>query len=383
MKKNLIALAVAGALAAPAAAMADATVYGKLHMSVDSYDNGGDDNVTLQQDGEASGLAIASNSSRFGIKGSEDLGSGLTAIWQAESTLNMDDGSGSLSNRNTYVGFKGGFGTVMAGHHDSPVKTIGRKADLFGDQVGDSRSIIRGRFAGADLDPRTSNMLMYVSPSMGAIQAAVQYSPDEDSSDATTNVNMGTAGGYVVVSTTVANNPDTSHLSAAVWYDQGPLYVALGYSEDQADDGAAGYADETAMRLVGSYKMDALKFTALYQQAEGLGNVDGDDADMWGIGAAFNMGGGNTVKAQYYSATLESKAAGATDAEATVWAIGFDHAMSKQTSVYAAYSVSENDAGTNNGINVTPWGGTGHDNLASGVNDESASALSVGVVHKF
>jgi len=338
MKKNLIALAVAGALAAPAAAMADATIYGKLHMSVDMYETD-----------TAEGTAVASNSSRLGFKGSEDLGNGLSAIWQAESTINMDDGNGSLTNRNTYVGFKGGFGTLMAGHHDSPVKTIGRKVDLFGDQVGDSRSIIRGTVGGADYDQRNSNMIMYVTPAMGALQGAIQYVPDENTESPV----------------------DDTTLSIAGWYNAGPLYVALGYNETQADSGAAGYEDETVLRLVGAYQMDALKVTALYQTAEGVGNID-QDADAYGLGAAFNMGGGNTVKAQYYMLDADGD-------EASTMAIGFDHAMSKQTSVYAAYALSDNDTG----VTVTPWGGTGHDNLAGGVSGEDASAFSVGVVHKF
>ena len=346
MKKNLIALAVAGALAVPAAAMADATIYGKFHVSIDSYDNGGNGAA------EASGLSVSSNSSRLGFKGSEDLGNGLSAIWQTESTIGVDgDGSG-LSNRNTYVGFKGGFGTLMAGHHDSPVKTIGRKADFFGDQVGDSRSIIRGTAGGADFDQRNSNMLMYVTPAMGALQAAFQYVPDENTEDAT----------------------DETTLSIAGWYNAGPLYVALGYNETQNDDGvlpASGDEDETVTRLVATYQMDALKVAALFQTASGVGHVD-LDADAYGIGAAFNMGGGNTIKGQYYLLDADGD-------EASTMAVGFDHAMSKQTSVYAAYALSDNDTG----VTVTPWGGTGHDGLAGGVSGEDASAFSVGVVHKF
>ena len=343
MKKNLIALAVAGALAVPAAAMAEATIYGKLHMSVDMYDNGGNG------PDEAGGVAVSSNSSRFGFKGSEDLGNGLSAIWQAESQINMDDGDGDLTNRNTYVGLKGGFGTLMAGHHDSPVKTIGRKVDLFGDQVGDSRSIIRGRVGGADYDQRNSNMIMYVTPAMGALQGAIQYVPDENDEDTT----------------------DETTLSIAGWYNAGPLYVGLGYNETQADDNAPGYEDETVIRLVAAYQLDALKLTALYQAAEGVGYVD-QDADAYGIGAAFNMGGGNTIKGQYYMLDADGD-------EASTLAIGFDHAMSKQTSVYAAYALSDNDTG----LTVTPWGGTGHDNLSAGADGEDADVFSVGVIHKF
>ena len=343
MKKNLIALAVAGALAVPAAAMAEATIYGKFHMSVDMYDNGGNGTE------EAGGVAVSSNSSRIGFKGSEDLGSGLSAIWQTESTIDVASDGSSLSGRNSYLGVKGGFGTLMAGRHDSPVKTLGRKVDLFGDQVGDSRSIIRGRFAGADYDQRNSNMIMYVTPAMGALQGAIQYVPDENEEDTT----------------------DVTTLSIAGWYNAGPLYVGLGYNENQADDNSPGYEDETVVRLVGAYQMDALKVTALYQAAEGVDNVD-QDADAYGLGAAFKMGGGNTIKGQYYMLDADGD-------EASTMAVGFDHAMSKQTSIYAAYALSDND----DGLTVTPWGGTGHESLASGVDGEDASVFSLGMIHKF
>ena len=85
MNKTLIAMAVAGLMAAPMAAQADATVYGKIHVSIDSGDTGGQD---LAPD-NASGLYWQSNSGRVGVKGSEDLGGGLSAIWQFESNASF------------------------------------------------------------------------------------------------------------------------------------------------------------------------------------------------------------------------------------------------------------------------------------------------------
>ena len=132
MKKNLIALAVAAAVAAPAAVMADATVYGKINMSIDSQD-----------DGSESGLFHSSNDSRMGFKGSEDLGNGLSTIYQVEVDL---DGSGPGADlawqnglRNTYIGVASNWGTVLTGKHDTPYKIVGRKLDLFGDTRGDAR----------------------------------------------------------------------------------------------------------------------------------------------------------------------------------------------------------------------------------------------------
>ncbi len=46
------------------------------------------------------------------------------------------------TNRNSFIGLSGNFGTTLVGRHDTPLKLVGRKADLFGDQIGDSRNLI-------------------------------------------------------------------------------------------------------------------------------------------------------------------------------------------------------------------------------------------------
>ena len=79
MKKSLIALAVAGAMAAPMAAQADATLYGSLRIKV--MDN---DNVST---------GVVDNFSRIGIKGSSDLFSGAKAIYQFEQAIDPEAGS--------------------------------------------------------------------------------------------------------------------------------------------------------------------------------------------------------------------------------------------------------------------------------------------------
>ena len=94
MNKKLLALAVAAALA-PAAAMADSgnvTIYGSLHMSVDSLKG----NSSLDGTSNESEMNISSNSSYIGFKGNEDLGNGLKAIWQMETQVGIGDtGSGN------------------------------------------------------------------------------------------------------------------------------------------------------------------------------------------------------------------------------------------------------------------------------------------------
>src|SRR3990167_6336854 len=109
MKKKLLMAAVGAALVVGpmVAANAAATLYGRFHLSMDRQDNGGD--PAIEQ-----GL-ISSNTSRFGIKGDEDLGGGLKSIYQMETSFTADEGGGSLAGRNTFVGLAGEMGTVKIG----------------------------------------------------------------------------------------------------------------------------------------------------------------------------------------------------------------------------------------------------------------------------
>jgi len=105
MKKNLLALAIAGAFVAPVA-MADnanVTVYGIADASYENIDSG---DTTAGVSGVTNNK-ISSNQSRIGFKGTEDLGGGLKAIFQVERQVDLDAASGpATSARNTFVGGK-------------------------------------------------------------------------------------------------------------------------------------------------------------------------------------------------------------------------------------------------------------------------------------
>src|SRR5690606_2453266 len=110
MKKSLLALAVIGAFAGTA--QAQVTVYGMLDTGIIISDDGQERTTQM-----GSGIGGAT---RWGIRGSEDLGNGLKAHFVLESGFNSDDGSGSGGfSRLSYVGLEGGFGTVRLGRQDT------------------------------------------------------------------------------------------------------------------------------------------------------------------------------------------------------------------------------------------------------------------------
>jgi len=308
MKNNLIALAVAAAVAAPMAASADATIYGRLHADFGSVSNG-----------DQSTLAITNNASRIGFKGSEDLGDGLKAIWQIESSIGGDSSAfsgGTLASRNTFVGLSGGFGTALIGRHDTPYKIIGRKVDLFGDQYGDTRALtnVLGQ------DARANNVIAYATPAMGGFGILAAYVTDNQV-DALTN----------------DKSADAYSINAT--YSSDMFWVGGAY---QKMEQAGGYTDGiTAARLAGYVKLAGFKITAglTDQEAKDVGVKD--ELSTYGIGAAYTIGGKHVIKGQYYAATAKDIAG--DEAKASTASIGYDYKLSKKTTVGAYYSMMTND----------------------------------------
>jgi predicted porin len=388
MTKNILAIAIAAAVMAPSA-FAAATVYGVAHMSGNSFSsvNDGANNST--------GLtSIGSNSSRLGIKGSEDLGGGLSAVYQMEfavaldgnkdgsvaksandgSQLNANDNAGITSIRNSFVGLGGGFGTVLAGRHDSLIKMTGRKYDLFGDQVGNNRNILRmslptvaasaGDVSTFAVDGRHNNVLAYISPTWSGFHFGLAYVPSSATSGAETYDNT-------------ANK--SAALTALADYTAGAFSVTAGYINiDNAARltalGAASGDAFTAYRLGAGYTFGAAKVVGLYQNSA-LGSAI--TQDTYGLGGSYKVGAAGTIKAQYYMAGNNKAVA---DTNGTLTTVGYDHALSKNTTAYAVYSAAHNAA---NAAYSTDMGNSGAGSNVAAVTGKDNSAVSVGIIHNF
>jgi predicted porin len=334
--KKILAVAIATAFAAPAfAATSNVDIYGKVHLSVNWYDDNPND---------TSDIGISSNASRIGFKGSEDLGGGLKGIWQIESGVNLDEQNGTLASRNSFVGLSGGFGTALLGNHDTPLKLVGRKVDLFGDTLGDSRNVM-----GGGSDARARNVAAYISPNFGGFSGAFAYTTD-------------LAGGG-----NGTDKEDQSAWNLNVEYGNGPIYVGFAYGDGDYHD-ENGY--EEHWRLAGSFSFGDFKVVGQY---DALGVESGDDYDAWMVGGAFKMGA-MTFKANWMAGDSD-------DFEPEQFNVGVDYAMSKRTTVYAMYVNGEDVVlGAGGGSSDRVGGGSGI-GLADG--DGDIAALSVGVVHNF
>ena len=332
MNKKLLPLAVAAIMAAPAAQASDLTVYGKAHLSLSTYDDSAAAGGRYNWD-------ISSNASRLGVKGSEDLGNGLKAIFKMEMQVRMANNDGDvtsqsiasegLSMRNSYVGLAGGWGTFLIGRHDTPMKISTGSLDLFGDTIADYNG------NGADAEPstvtaglgiqdiRADSVLAYVSPNMNGLTiAAATITAGLDDS---------------------TNGADGSDLveaySVAAMYSNGPFFASLAYEafEDRLIANAVADADEK-WRLGLGYTANNFHVGFVYEDQEAQGGTVGNDYEIWQLSGSYTFGN-NVLKAAY-----GERDGSGTNEDRDQWAIGLDHKMSKRTKVYAVYTDMDSSA---------------------------------------
>lgn len=353
MKKNIIALAIASAVAAPIA-MADAPViYGQINMAVEQVSNSKDLRAANAVGKSKDGTQVNSVASRIGVKGSEDLGNGLKAIYQLEFEVGID-GDGSVTGRNQFVGLAGGFGTVLAGRHDLPTKMI-QATDLFDDGVADNGKIA-GEL-GADkkaMETRVSQALVYVSPSFSGVKLMAALSPKETGGDNTKESEL------------------TDLYSVAIAYGSknNGLYLAAGMDQaSKAYNNGAPLAlgNETAehVRVVAQYRTGGLVANVMYQDFAGKALKD---TLQGGTNIQANLGyqmGKFMPKVKVSSIDYSGKTFTAPTVkakDATNYAVGLDYALGKKTTSYVTYTMLEN---------------------VDGVKKQDTDTISVGLLHKF
>lgn len=370
MKKKLLALAVAGAFVAPVA-MADTanvTVYGQANASFDMVNNGRTASNTGTRNNK-----VSSNASRLGVKGSEDLGGGLNAIFQIESAIGVDNAATSaLANRDTYVGLSGeGFGSLVLGIKDSPYKASTRKLDAFIDTIADNRSLMGFGSTQASFDGRTSDSVTYTSPNLGGVTVAVQYGAKAE--------------------TALGDQRKGSQWSLSAVYDAAPFYASVA-NERKSTTNASMYATqarEQAYKLGGAYKVEQFEADVVFERVtETAANTattafsDNIGHKAVYLGGKFNISSSDAVKLAFtkkFNQNMDGRAS-RFDTSATQMSIGFDHSLSKRTAVYALFTKLNNKSAANYTLGNAGFstGGTAPNGVGS-----DPSAVALGVKHNF
>ena len=279
MKRKALVLAVAGIVGAPMAAHAQSasvTIYGRLYPEIGYSKTSGATPVgtavsTLVSAPTGENLASLyqenTSNSRFGLRGQEPLGGGLSAIFQLEQTINFDAGTGVLASRDSFVGLSSDkFGTVKLGNMDTVYKQLGDSLSFFGVSSGNivSQSNIlskpgTGTSSSGSFHLRRANSVVYQSPTMHGFQLLGQYSPDEAKTP--------TRNAYLV--------------SLGAKYENGPLYVALAYEDHRdlfggsrnAKSSLSNFADQNA-------RSDDTAVRATVKYEFGMHTVEADMASI-------------------------------------------------------------------------------------------------------
>ncbi len=320
-------------------------LYSVAHMSVDTDD-----------DGQNRSESIASNSSRLGLRGRQQIGPGLEVVFQYEQGIDLtgegeNDGNGPGSSsslftasRDSYLGLSGRLGTIRGGKLGGLNQWV-YDYNLFADQVGDLGNL----WGGTGLPGRVSSMGQYVSPDLAGFGFSLSYAPEEGIDDA-----------------------DIVLLGAHYEWrglKLGAGYIDLGGGTSRLVD----RRDRQAWALTGSYDFGPLSIGGGWQRDLGIDAAPGNDRNSFSVGSAWTAGTKWTLKSQFTWSDSSLP-----DADASQWAIGLDYAWMPELTVYLAYSSVRNDE--NAAFSANNYG---KGDARFPLPGDNPDALSAGIVYRF
>jgi len=318
----LTALALALAPASAQAQAGNVVLYGRLNLALENV-----------QDGQQHVTRESNNRSVLGFRGAEDLGNGMSALFQIEGTLAPDTGAGSPAARDTRVGLATPYGTVFGGNWVTPYNGATSGLDPFYPTTAGYMSIMGNGSAPttnnvidtSSFDRRQQNSVHYWSPDWHGLTLRVAQGLNEEKP---------------------ASGAKPSLTSAALVYEQGPLFLAAtherhhdyqgpGLNDSGSKVGAAWRFGDTRIaavveRLRYATRTGGLARTSYYLSAT---RQIGAHGLRFGVARA---GDGKGV------GRIGSIAAGA-DTGALHYTAGYDYNLSKRTSAFFYYTHLRND----------------------------------------
>lgn len=346
MKKLLLAAAVAAAIpcAASAQSTPNVTMFGVMDMGLNRIDLGAGATSMRVDSGMLS-------TGRWGLRGSEDLGGGLSALFHLEGEVAGDTGTGSnggafVFTRRVFAGLKGGFGEIYAGRDYTPAYWADIAADITGYGLYGSSRVFQ---ASSGLTNRFSNGLFWNSPVWSGFQVKAVWSTGEQTAEPKDRGNA---------------------LGLGAFYTSGPLLLTAHYQS--VKNTATPVVETKETGIGGGYTIGPVRLRAGWGKADPEGNAN--NLSQVHLGAGYTVGAGEFyVQGQQ----IKREAATGTEPKATVWGLGYVHSLSKRTTLYAAYGQTRNNA-------------TGNFVLANSANTyaptaagESPKGLALGIRHQF
>lgn len=374
MQKKLMALAVAGALSAPVAAFAQASnvqIYGRANVGLDNYQaTGGATDVKAR-------MRVFDQGSRLGVRGAEDLGGGLKAIFQIESGVNIDTGTangqsgtpntstGTFASRDSYAGLEGGFGRVQFGrlalwYTNGVIEQMtANYVNIGTPESSGATSKIKQPLV------RQSNVVMYTTPTFSGFNAGAYYVPNSEAAAAGDNTDGKITG-------LVANY-------------SGIVNVKADWAKNKAQTLTTGVAvsDVTGTKVgVGYPYMPGAQVSLIVIQLQQT-NVGAalDKVKQRAYVLSWEHVFGNIQPlAQYAKSNKETGCSGTAcdDTESTSIMVGARYLLSKRTAAYVTYNKTTNKA--NSALDYTS---AGYNALATIPAGADPRVWAVGILHNF
>lgn len=292
--------------------------YGKINVSLEHSALEGAGLVVQNKPALPSSQSeLNSNASRLGVKGETPLDiEGLTAIYQLEYELNVDDGSNgdtAFSQRNTFAGLQSSWGKVIAGKFDTPFKTAEGKIDQFNDLKPDIDLLIGGQ-------NRLANSVQYSSPKLGDIyQLHADFLSAEE-------VDVDLDG---IKDTGLADSISASVV--AEWSQQ--LSTALAYDSEQATRRSVdGIIRGNALRAVANWQINNWEAGVLLQQARDT-TPGSDKRDT-----SYLLSGAWTINKTKLKAQAGFSKGHISEEEGTVATLGADYLLAKNSLLFGYVS---------------------------------------------
>jgi len=316
MKKQLPILIAAVLAGGMSAAVADVTVFGHIDTSWDYRDADG------SGDGGSGGNTTNLNCTTcsFGLKGSEDLGNGLKALFKLDFQYDTTERNTGLTDRDQWLGLGGVFGQLRVGTISTVYKSHGAMLDpiyrtaLQQRDRGLQSDLHRG--AGEEGQGRATNTLRYDTPTWNG---------------------LGIGAHYTVQTETDADSKSDSPWGIGGQWEGGSFLVFADYIT--SDEGG----DDSAWKVGGKYDLSIFSFFAQYEGDSGLISARGDNqtdgsgdgADTWMLGATATLG--NSM-AYFGFGRGEEGSGGSTASYYNAWQLVGSHNMSRRTMLYGGYS---------------------------------------------
>jgi predicted porin len=346
MKIKMIAAAAMALLSQHALAQTNVTIYGLVDAGVAFESGNKEGSVTKIGSGIAAG-------SRIGFKGTEDLGSGNTAMFVLESGYQVDTGvsgqGGALFGRQAYVGLGNSrAGTLTVGRQYAPHYLATVFADPFSSGTSaDEKNLITAVSDGG----RMSNSIKYATPQWRGLSAEVAYQAGEAADREQTGRGFG----------------------VSVAYDNGPLSVRVAYHDKNNDTATARFDNARNSFVAATYAFPVAKLHLAYGVNKGaLSSTLRNPNNPYGYAVAPTAAsltddstdalagltvplGAHTLLASWIH--KDDKTAANRDADQL--GLGYRYNLSRRTNLYVVYARMFNDNGASYTLGNASDGGSG------------------------